>query len=770
MADRAIRIRVGAVVSEQELSKAFNTAEKRAQKAHQNMLREQRKAAAASEKESQRKARAEEKAAKQIESAAARVARTQIREQQKLANAANALQQQRSRALFAMYQAEERAATRAQERIRRELEKTARAAQRAADRDRRSSERVQVRRGESFARRTSHRASRFLMPEAPIGSMAMRGLGDVARGAGVDLSIQGGVQRSVELQTAATALANQERIATGKTRGAGSFAALGRKIGDQTFSDPGQSLALASTFAARTGTYGNLEEITPQLASLARASGAKFDEVGSAAGMVFNQLKNEPDAIQKTIDVMRTVIGQSAEGAVEMADYASQIGRISAGAFKFAGDRGRNIAALSALTQISMERGATSAADAARSTGSFVSTLGKGARLEQFEAAGVPVYTTDTVSDGTATDASGNRIAKGKVVPGELRTVLRPLEDIIKDSFRQTGGDIPTMGRMFMDVLGRKGVESLGAEFQAAGGGEKGIEAIQRVFDRYMRATISKDVEKKNIDDVGNTPEARAKKFQNELDKVTESVLARLLPALEAAGPAILKFAQVVGSVATWAVENPKTAIAGAITMSIARAGLESTFRAGIERLMLGANNEKAGKLGKTVGAIGGVGTVAALALTAIQVAAIYADAIYDEQREQATKELEAGLSADDLQIAVMKALKEGDMASAQKLQEKAITKREEEINFHRNQKLEGFDKFLDDMAGGAIRTFGNEAASNALDSAEAVNKQLGERQVKQLAEAHAQLAAINEALTNGIKVEVTNQPGGDIPGRDSQQ
>ncbi len=64
-----------------------------------------------------------------------------------------------------------------------------------------------------FARRTSHRATRFLMPEAPIGSMVMRGLGDVARGLGVDTSISSLIGRGVGIESAATNLSNRGHIA-----------------------------------------------------------------------------------------------------------------------------------------------------------------------------------------------------------------------------------------------------------------------------------------------------------------------------------------------------------------------------------------------------------------------------------------------------------------------------------------------------------------------------------------------------------------------------
>lgn len=427
---------------------------------------------------------------------------------------------------------------------------------------------------EKFADRTSHRATRFLFPP-PSGILgAGRRVGsDLLRGAGVDFSLQTGVQRSVDLSTSAINLANQERIATGSTKGAGYYERLARSSADATFSDPGANLALASRFAARTGSYGNLESITPQLASMAKASGADFDQVGSAAGAVFQQVKD----VTQTLEVMRAVIGQSAEGAVDMPDYAKQLGRIAAGGFKFEGDRGTNIAKLSALTQIGMERGATSAADAARGTKSFVSTLGKGARLAEFDAAGVRTYADDTVGKD------------GKVKPGVVRNTLRDPFEIIKDSFRVTGGDIPKMGKMFMDVLGRQGVESLGAVYQGAGGGESGLQAIQGEFDRYMRATMTKGVEGQNMKDIANSPAAKAQIFQNNLDKITASLADRVLPALEELAPLTLQIAKVFSGAIEFAAKFPSAALAIGAFAAVLRAATESIFRAKIEKAIMGA-------------------------------------------------------------------------------------------------------------------------------------------------------------------------------------
>lgn len=494
-----------------------------------------------SEAAARQRVKIEEKAARDIEKATREAQRRAERSERERASASAALDRQRSRAMYQQH---------------REAEDTRR----------------------RFAERTSWRATKFLVPP-PVGALGhgQRLVGGLLRGAGVDFSLQSSVQRGVSLSSQAIQLANQERIANnGQTRGAAYYENLARTTAGSTASDSASVMSMASKFAARTGTYGNLDQITPQLASLARASGANFEDVGSAAGMVFQQLRSEPDAIKKTIEVMRSVIGQSAEGAVDMPDYASQLGRVAAGAFKFEGDRGRNISALSALTQIAMERGATSAADAARSTGSFVSTLGKGARLAEFEKAGVRIYNDDTLDKS------------GKVVAGEKRTTLRPLEEIIKDSFRATGGNIPQLGRMYMDVLGRKGIESLGSEYQAAGGGEAGIKAIEAVFDRYMKATLTTQTEQQNLGDVRGSTEGRAKAFQERYDAVIAKMTVEVLPALEQLADPTIKLANTFASVAKFAADMPVTFGGLVVAAAVLRAGLESWARAALERRIMG--------------------------------------------------------------------------------------------------------------------------------------------------------------------------------------
>lgn len=477
-----------------------------------------------------------------------------------------------------------------EERANKEIERVGREASRAADREARQQERAveqSASRQESarqrFASRVSNRATKFLFPP-PIGFIGAgrRVAGDILRGAGIDFSVEGGVQRAIAMQSSTIQLANAERIATGSTRGSKAYDSIARSVGDKYSVGSDKVQALMSKFAGITGNYKDLDKIAPQLVSLAVASGSTdFGDVGNAAGMAYNQLKGGPDAIGGMVAVMRGTLGQAAEGAVDPADYAKQMGRIGAGAFKFQGDRSENMLKLSALAQLSMERGATSPADAARSVGSFTNTFGKKARISAFRKAGVSLFA----------DANQD-------------TFRDPFE-IIKDSFRATKGNIPQLSGMFMDVLGRKPIDSLGAVYKGAGGGEAGITAIQKEFDRYMGANLTKGVEKQNNADYQDSAAAKAAKFQNNLDKIASSLAEKVLPALEKLAPLALQLAEAFGGVIKFTAEHPIAAAGAAVTASVARAGLESMARGGLERLITG------GGAASAAGGVAGLGGVA---------------------------------------------------------------------------------------------------------------------------------------------------------------
>lgn len=504
-------------------------------------------------------------------------------------------QASRSRASLRQQDAHVRAHYKQIEAAHRQLETQKRAEERKTaqerareDRTARQAEYRRAREIDRFATRTSHRATRFFFPP-PEGALgyAKRTALDLARGAGVDFSLSGGVARAREREMAGMGLAQQERIATGKTQGGGFWAGISQRVGADLKVAPEQVTAMMRAFTGKTGDFDFAAKSAKDLASMTLASGANMDEMGSAAGYVYNQLKGMPDAAERTLDVMRGIVGQTAVGAVEMEEYAKQMGRIAANAKMFQGDVSRNILELSALTQLSIaEGGATSGADAARSIAAFANTTSKGQRIKAFAEHGIELF-------------------------NESGTQKRPILDIIKDSLIKSKGNIPAMTKMWADTLGQKPIRGLTNAFNEAGGGEKGWQAALEKVRPFMSAQMTRETERANIADYNKTTEARAQAFQNRLDQVSARIASGVLPALERLEPYIIKAADAFAKLVEWGATNPGELIAAAIAASIARAGLESVGRLFLDRLMSGiAGNAlgagASGVLGGGGGAIGG--------------------------------------------------------------------------------------------------------------------------------------------------------------------
>jgi hypothetical protein len=554
-ADGVIRIRVGAS-ADRSVETVFGGIDKRALKTRDNINK------ALGGSGMQQSMQGIERAARRSADGVDKVWNQELAKLNRIAKAQDRLFERVEANKVRVAERAARDRVRLEEKAARDIEKANRDAQRRADREASSAERTR----RQFAERTSWRATKFLVPP-PMGALGAgrRIAGDMLRGAGVDFSLQGSVQRAVSLQSRGIALANAERIATGSTRGGNAYSEIARSVGEKYSVGPDKVQDLMDRFAAVSGNYKDLDQIAPQLASMATASGAQdFGAYGNAAAMVFNQLKGGPDAVGGTMAIMRGTLGQAAEGAVDPADYAKHMGRIAAGAFKFEGDRGQNVLKLSALTQLAMERGATSPADAARATSSFVNTFGKNARIKAFRKNDINPYTDESES------------------------TLRDPFELIKESFRKTNGNIPELSAMFMDVLGRKGVDSLGAVYKGAGGGEAGISAIQKEFDRYMGAQLTKGTEDKNNADYQQSIAAKAQKFQNNLDKIVATMAEDVLPSLEKLGPSALKFAEFCASIVEFAADMPVTFGGLVVAAAVLRAGLESWARAALEKRIMG--------------------------------------------------------------------------------------------------------------------------------------------------------------------------------------
>ncbi len=548
-------------------------------------------------------------------------AKRQLRAQQALTSAVESLDRQRARGLFASYRAQEAAserAAKAQERSaarahaaeRREIEKTARAIARAAaaeTRERERNDRAAIRRstraGESFARRTSHRATRFMMPEAPLGSMVMRGLGGVARGMGVDFSLAGGVGRAVALQQRAAQISTSAYMngAKGPSGTRANVGGLQEFFRQQAIAN-GFSSEVTSTgiseFVSRTGDLATSKASAGRLLKLAKATGADPNDVlsfaGTAAATTFKSpAASEAEAEQRAqyLEHISRIGAKSGKlGTVEFKDLAAYGPKLAASAQAFGGDPVKNMAEMFAAAQLGLEGGAASPAIATTAVASMTNTLKTPARRKQFKKAGVTI------------DDAAN--------PGKLRA----FSDIALESIQAAGANTEKFKKMWMNVQGARAVEGLRQTYLDAGGGRgsKEGDAAGLAAARARFTSLGGTLSDKNVDDDFavnmDTAATKAQQFQERLDVVSGKLMQSLLPSLEQASPAIIKLAEGLGSLAAWVAENPWKSLFGAAAAVTLRAGVESLARAGIERMILGAGGGNAGTLGGilTGGAGGG--------------------------------------------------------------------------------------------------------------------------------------------------------------------
>jgi len=477
----------------------------------------------------------------------------------------------------------------------RQHERDQEASARRAEAAQRRAARQQERELDRFARRTSHRSTRFFWGNAPLASGARRAAYDVMRGIGIDPTIAGAVGRATEMQRSATALSTQgyqmgAAGPEGKRVDPATLIAEARAVAEANAISATSALTAQESFTARTGDLATARALLGDMAALSGATGSTVEDLMEAAGGIalalgdgFGTAEEKAAAVAAS---MRTIAGQGKLGSVEAPELAKYMGKIAGSARAYEGDVGKTIEKLGALAQLSMGGGAWSGATATTAIASFTNTLKTPARIDAFKKAGVNVY------------------GKG----GGLRDPL----SIIKESLTATGGDAVEMKRLFANVMGARAVESLTNSYNRAGRGTAGLAAVDAELARFLeKATMSQAAIAEANALRMKTTAAKAAVFQEKLDEIGAKAGEKLIPALEKLEPVVLRAADGLGRIVQWSAENPGKAIVAAIVASILRASLESTFRAAVERAILGGTVP--GAVGGAVGGAGGaVGKAAA--------------------------------------------------------------------------------------------------------------------------------------------------------------
>jgi hypothetical protein len=436
--------------------------------------------------------------------------------------------------------------------------------------------------------------------------------GELASGFGVSFDLSSAMQRGSRLERMAVDITN-----AGNRGGQGAFGrasqpkdleARARDIGNKYAFDPTQVLSGLGQYQALTGDLGTGMAGLEGQARLAKAFNVDLDKMVASAGQVgaaigevgegkeFETVAQKAAAVE---DVLRTLTAQGQEGAIEIGNIATQAAKLKAAGGRFEGSTAESIKRMGALAQLSMQLGGSATAtQAATSVMGFANTLATPARRAQFKEMGVDI--DSATQKGAFAD---------------------PFE-IIKRSLKATGGETESMKKLFGNVVGERAVLALTTTYNKAGGGEKGLAAVDEQFKRFS-GTVTDAQINENLGRALNTTEAKAQLFQNRLDQIAASLAGKVLPAFEKMAPSVEKVVTALAGMIAWGAENPGTLIVGAIVGSITKAGVGivvgEALKALIAKSAAGGIGGGGGGAGKVLGAVGAIGAIGALGYAGYQ-------------------------------------------------------------------------------------------------------------------------------------------------------
>lgn len=368
---------------------------------------------------------------------------------------------------------------------------------------------------------------------ANVGGRAIRagiGIGkDIAMGAGLDPSLAGAVGRSVSLQSRAVALSNSAYMpgqsgANGQRVDPSALMAQAKQIGNAAAFDPDKVLEGLQKFVGKTGDLETGRAALSDLAVLSKATSTELDDMVDAAGDVANALGDTDNKGAKVKAVMGAIAAQGKEGAVEIKDLARQMAKLGASAGTFEGDPTKVIAQMGALAQMSRAKGGSaSATQAATSVTSFMNTFSKGARLDKMEK-----------EFGLTVRGSSGKVRDPKEL---IIEAIRAAADAKNGGMGQFDKN---MGKMFADVRARSVTRGFETIYKEAGGGEEGIKAVQRAFERLENATVANTEVQESFRRAMGTTESQMQLANNKMAELGQVLLTGTMPAFVALTPVIV--------------------------------------------------------------------------------------------------------------------------------------------------------------------------------------------------------------------------------------
>ena len=572
-------------------------------------------------------ARARTRSSKESQGAAAQAttsAEKAAREQQRIAERnARTIERIKSASLLKAQRDEEaaaRASVKAKEAAEREMTRIADREHKIrqdfyAREEKRATEARQKGRQEMVSRARSFGSS-VVSDLSRMGRGVIGGVGEVARGAGLDPSLSGLTGKVISTETAAIRATTSGLGAKGKVASQrdvedtlGAIHAAGNAT-SVSFNDMADAL---ERFVTRSADLDMGRSLLKDMGNLANASGVSMQDLAEAAGGLAFNMSGYGDSAEEAqrkskdlMEMMRILAKQGSMGAVEMKDMATYLPKIASAARDIGGDYKTNVSQLGAIAQESMKGGRATAPEAIRAAQAFVGDLSKDSILKKLLDAGINPYTDDT------------------------HTKKRSTSDIMTAIYAKTGGDQAKLGKIFTNVMSLSAVKGFSETFLEAGGGEAGLEAIRKKFKSYEGSFSTEDIAN-SAKLTQNSKAGKAQALQNQFEESWGRALDKLAPQIDKLIPLAAKAVEAFSKLVVGLAEDPGRAIRLAIIASVAKAGIgeaiSSSLKAAIGSFTGGGPGggggyNRAAGLGGGMGLAGNLGAGLAIAAAAVTITA----------------------------------------------------------------------------------------------------------------------------------------------------
>ena len=121
--------------------------------------------------------------------------------------------------------------------------------------------------------------------------------------------------------------------------------------------------------------------------------------------------------------------------------------------------------------------------------------------------------------------------------------MLRSPEELILEALKKTNGDQLKLNQLFPSKIGRRAVTGFASIYHEAGGGQKGLDAVDAEFRRLSSAAMTQEEVTRAFTAQMDAAQSKVQIFNNEVQGLVEQLSTGLLPAFEAVGPPLIELA-----------------------------------------------------------------------------------------------------------------------------------------------------------------------------------------------------------------------------------